>query len=482
MDYDYDLLVLGGGSGGYAAARTGHELGLKTAVVDGSKTLGGLCILRGCMPSKTLIESGNRMRTLRRASEFGLHAEKLAVDVGAIRDRKRRLIGEFADYRQEQLADGRFDLIRAKGRLSGPHSLQLQPGENGDNVEDRTITFGAAVVATGSVVSGVPIPGLEAAGFLTSDDVLEASDLPESIVVLGGGAIALEMAHYLEAIGRNVTIIQRSPRFLKELDHDLSPVVEAAFRERGMKVYTGTKIKNVSRHEDGTKTIAFLHDDGGKQTDLEVTADEIVYALGRDPASAGLGLEEAGVSLRPNGQIETGESMASSVPHIFAAGDVTGPHEIVHIAIEQGEIAANNAAVLLGKLDASQVRTIDYRLKLFGVFSEPEVAAVGLSEQEAAAAGIEFVADNYPFDDHGTSMVMGETHGFVKMLADRKSGEIIGASVVGPEAVDLIHEVVVAMHFRSTAAEFARIPHYHPTLSEIWTYPAESLASETALR
>ncbi len=481
MEHDYDLLVLGGGSGGYAAARTGHELGLKTAVVDGSEPLGGLCILRGCMPSKTLIESGNRMRTLRRAGEFGLRADNLKVDVNAIRERKRKLIGEFADFRQEQLADGRFELIRAKGRFTGPHSLQLLPGEGSGERGDETITFGAAVVATGSVVSRVPIPGLEETGFMTSDDILEASDLPERMIVLGGGAIALEMAHYLEAIGRKVTVIQRSPRFLKELDHDLSPVVEAAFRDRGMEVFTGTKCTGVHREEDGAKTVTFLHDSGGTQREVEVTADEIVYALGRDPASACLGLELAGVSLRPNGQIETGASMASNVPHIFAAGDVTGPHEIVHIAIEQGEIAATNAAVLLGKLDASAQRTIDYRLKLFGVFTDPEVAAVGLSEEEAAAAGIDFVADSYPFDDHGKSLVMGETHGFVKMLADRKTGEIIGASAAGPEAVDLIHEVVVAMHFRATAADFARIPHYHPTLSEIWTYPAENLASKTGL-
>ena len=480
MDHDYDLIILGGGSAGYAAARTGHELGLKTAVVDGSDPLGGLCILRGCMPSKTLIESGNRMRTLRRAAEFGLHADNLRVDVAAIRERKRRLIDEFADYRQGQLTDGRFDLIRARGEFTSPHSPRLLEGEGG-STEDagREITFATAVVATGSVVSQVPIPGLEETGFLTSDDILDAEELPARIIVLGGGAIALEMAHYLEAIGRQVTIIQRSPRFLKEIDHDLSPVVEQAFRERGMGVYVGTSIKSVRKGENGGKSVAFTHHRDGGDEDIEVEADEIVYALGRNPASHGLGLEAAGVTVLPSLQVETGDTMASSVPHIFAAGDVTGPHEIVHVAIEQGEIAAANAAVLLGKLPPDRKRTIDYRLNLFGVFSDPEVAAVGLSEEDAKAAGLNYAAANYPFDDHGKSLVMGETHGFVKLIADRPSGTLLGGCVAGPEAVDLIHEIVVAMHFRATAADLARIPHYHPTLSEIWTYPAEELAEET---
>ncbi|MEM9478572.1 MAG: NAD(P)/FAD-dependent oxidoreductase [Verrucomicrobiota bacterium] len=472
MDYDYDLLILGGGSAGYAAARTGHELGLKTVVVDGAETLGGLCILRGCMPSKTLIESGNRMLSARRASEFGIHTSAPTANVSAIRDRKRSLIGEFAEYRQNQLADGRFDLIRARGAFSDAHTLKLDDGEN------SSLTFATAVVATGSKVTTAPIPGLAESGYLVSDDILEAASLPESLIVLGGGAIALELTHYLEAIGRRVSIIQRSPRFLKELDHDLSPVVEDAFRGRGIDVYTGTSISNVTSTEDGKKQVSFQHGEKG----VIVTADEIVYALGRRATTDGLGLDEVGVILRKNGQIESDHTLATSAPNIFAAGDVTGPHEIVHVAIEQGEAAAINAAVLLGKLPPEKKRSVSYRLKLFGVFCEPQVATVGLSEQEAAAKGMDFATASYPFDDHGKSMVMGETHGFVKMITDKSTGEIIGASVVGPEAADLIHEVVVAMHFKATAQDFLTIPHYHPTLSEIWTYPAEELALTNELK
>lgn len=203
---------------------------------------------------------------------------------------------------------------------------------------------------------------------------------------------------------------------------------------------------------------------------------KILQALGRSPNTDGLSLENAGVEFADDGKkVGTNLQQATSQPHIFAAGDVCGPHEIVHIAIEQGEIAAENAAILLGKSDGSP-REMNYRLKLLGILTHPEVAMVGMSETEAKAEGRAVKADSYPFDDHGKSMVMGETHGFVKLIADAETGEIVGGAVVGPEAVDLIHEIVVAMHFKATAADLAKVPHYHPTLSEIWTYPAEELA------
>ncbi len=470
MDKCYDFLVIGGGSAGYAAARTAHDLGLDTAVVDGAEELGGLCILRGCMPSKSLIESSNRFRAMRRASEFGLRAEGLSVEPGEIIARKRRLIGEFAEYRQGQLADGRFDLIRGTAVFTGPHSVAVTPRGGGT---DETIEFKSALIATGSSVSRVPIAGLEETGYWTSDEVLDTEDLPDSIIVLGGGAIALEMACYLEGLGKEVTVIQRSDQVLSGSDPDIAAALEAALSDRdNMSLHTGTTIREVRRDESGRKTVIFSHEGEEKS----VSATEILYALGRSPNTAGLALDAAGIETeKPGGPISSHPDQRSSVPHIFAAGDVCGPHEIVHIAIEQGEIAAHNAAVHLGVLQA-RPREISYRLKLLGIFTEPEVATVGLSEAEAKAAGHEFATASYPFDDHGKSMIRGEKHGFVKMIADARTGKILGASVVGPEAVEIIHEVVVAMHFHATADEFLKIPHYHPTLSEIWTYPAEELS------
>ena len=469
MSDSFDFVVIGGGSGGYAAARTAHELGMKTAVIDGAETLGGLCILRGCMPSKTLIESSNRFRSMRRGAEFGLHAENLAIDSRKIVARKRELIGEFAEYRQEQLADERFELIRGTAAFVDSHTLEVSLRGSG---EKRTVSFRSAVIATGSNVTRIPLEGLEETGYWISDDVLEAEEIPDSIIVLGGGAIALEMACYLEGLGKEVTVIQRSPHVLTGSDFDVAEAVEGALRERdNFSLFTGTTLKRAFVDEEtGRKAVVFDHGDEEKI----VFADQILQALGRSANSAVVQPENAGVETNRSGKIVCSPTQATSAPHIYAAGDVCGPYEIVHIAIEQGEIAAHNAAVQLGfSKDAPQ--EIDYRLRLYGIFTDPPVGMVGMTELEAQEKGIPHAAATYPFDDHGKSMVMGETHGFVKMIAHTETGEILGAAVIGPEAVELIHELVVAMHFRSTTAEFLKIPHYHPTLSEIWSYPAEDL-------
>lgn len=471
MNKTYDFLVIGGGSAGYAAARSAHDLGLSTAVIDGASELGGLCILRGCMPSKSLIESSNRFRAIRRAPEFGLRVGETAVYSEEIIARKRRLIGEFAEYRQGQLADGRFDLIRGTATFTGPHHVEVTLLEDGSS---EVIEFKTALIATGSSISRVPIQGLEEAGYWTSDEVLDAEILPESVIVLGGGAIALEMACYFEGLGKEVTVIQRGKQLLTGSDPDVAGALATALSEReNLTLYTGTSILDVQQDpESGQKTVIFAHKDGEKS----VSAAEILYALGRSPNTAGLHLEAAGVAVDDaSGRIAAQPDQRTSVPHIFAAGDVCGPHEIVHIAIEQGEIAAHNAGVLLGVEDRP-VREISYRLKLLGIFTDPEVATVGLSEAEARAEGLQFATASYPFNDHGKSMIRGEKHGFVKMIADIHTGKILGASVIGPEAVEIIHEVVVAMYFHSTTNEFLKIPHYHPTLSEIWTYPAEDLS------
>jgi len=463
----FDFIVIGGGSGGYAAARTAHSLGLTVAVVDGAEELGGLCILRGCMPSKTLIESADRNLSIRRASEFGLKATAEGVDVRAIRDRKRVLIDDFAGYRQQQLMDGRFTLHRGYAEFVDAHTLKVSPRDGSAAFEVQGKTF---CIATGSVPNIPPIPGLQETGFWTSDEVLDAESLPESFAVLGGGAIALEMAHYLEGIGRKVTLIQRGKQFLTGFDTECSQVVEQAYQHRGIVCHLGTHIHRVTT-KDGCKHIEYRHG----EEEVSVTVDEILVALGRKPASGGLNLEAAQVSLHKE-KVVVKPTMQTTQPHIFAAGDICSPLDVVHVAIQQGEIAARNAHRLIqGQLVNEEA---DYRLLLFGVFSHPQVASVGASEADLEKAGTPYVSASYPFNDHGKSMCMGETDGFVKMLAHAHTGEILAGICVGPHATELIHEVVVAMHYRSRVQDFLTIPHYHPTLSEIWTYPAEGCADQ----
>jgi len=462
----YDFLIIGGGSAGYAAARTAAELGLNTAVVEGAREIGGLCILRGCMPSKTLIESANRFAAFGRAAEFGLHIGDTGFSAPEIIARKRRLISEFADYRRGQLESGKFDLIRGCAEFIDPHTLSITaPDGNRSILEAAT-----SLIATGSRINPLPVPCLAGSGCLTSDDILDLEKLPASIIVLGAGAIALEMSHYLSALGCDVTIVQRSPQIFKGADEDVALTLRESFEKRGVHIFTDTTLRRVSRDATGSE-VTFGRPG---QPDTVLRAEAVLNALGRHPATAGLGLDRAGVELR-GANVRTSSDQRTNQPHIFAAGDVCGPHEIVHIAIGQGEIAARNAARALGKLGGDVERS-DYRLKLFAIFTEPQVAMVGLTEREAREMGVETRSASYPFADHGKSIVMGETEGFVKLIVARETGKILGAAVIGPHASELIHEVVVAMGFGATAAEFATIPHYHPTLSEIWSYPAEDLA------
>ncbi|HAM73448.1 MAG TPA: pyridine nucleotide-disulfide oxidoreductase [Verrucomicrobiales bacterium] len=459
-----DVAILGGGSAGYAAARTAAAAGLRTVVIEGGEEVGGLCILRGCMPTKALLQAADVLHQARRAATWGLKVSGAGYEYAEVLRRKDRLIQEFADYRRQQLEDGRFTFIRAGARFIDPHTLDL-----GGQGRVRSRYF---IVATGSSLSKPPIAGIEGpgAGCLNSDLALHAERIPESVIVLGGGAVAVEFAQFYRRFGARVTLVQRSPRILREFDADASGVVEGAFRDEGMTVHTGTRLLAAGGMEGGGRFVEFEQEGGTHR----VEAEAIFNGLGRSPNTFGLGLEAAGVDTA-HGRIVTDLSMRTSAPHIFAAGDVAGPYEVVHIAIQQGEVAAHNI------LHPDAQRAMDYRLKTLVVFTDPQVAQVGLSEQEAGERGIPVIAASHPFRDHGKSMIMEALDGFVKLLADPRTGEILGGACVGPMGGELIHEIIVAMARRMTVAELAAVPHYHPTLAEIWTYPAEELASRVPL-
>lgn len=462
---DFDFIVIGGGSAGYAAASTAARLGLTVAVVEGAQDVGGLCILRGCMPSKTLLESSLRAEAIRHAGEFGLRAEYFGPDGAAIRARKRRLIADFAGYRKEQLESGRFAFVRGFAAFVDAHTVEVRLLDGGQ----RRLTARAFLISTGSEITVPPIEGLSEAGFWTSDDVLDTDHIPQSVCFLGGGTIAMELASYYVGLGVPTIVIQRSPRILKELDADLAEVVAETFVKRGGTLYCETKLQRVERSETG-KVVHFEH----QGQPMKVEAEQIVAALGRQPTTSKLALDRAGVATE-GPRIPTGLDQRSNVPHIFAAGDVCGPYEIVHLAVTQGEISARNLARQLGRLKTPEEQ-MDYRTKLFAAFTYPKAAFVGLTEAECIEQGIDYVTAKYPFNDHGKSLVRGETEGFVKLIAARDTRVLLGAACVGPEASELIHETAVALHFRATAGDLLRVPHYHPTLSEIWTYPAEELA------
>jgi pyruvate/2-oxoglutarate dehydrogenase complex dihydrolipoamide dehydrogenase (E3) component len=454
--FHHDLIVVGAGSAGYAAACTARDVGCNVALVD-TGPLGGLCILRGCMPSKTLLASSDALQDAREAGVLGIDVDGARADVPFIVARKRELVRGFAEYRIEGIEE--FSLYLGAARFISPTQLRV-----GESTLLETEKF---IIATGSVVKPTLVPGLQETGCVDSDAVLELEKIPESVVVLGGGYTACELGQYLARMGASTTMLIRSGHLLTESDDDVGDALTHYFCEEGIEVVTHASLLSAQRR-GSEKIVRYLH--GG--TEREAAGAEIFYALGRMPNVAGLDLDKAGVVCEPGGAITVDRRLQTSNPKIHAVGDVTGEYMLVHVAIYQGEVAARNACLNVNE-------TADYSLvAAHTVFSDPQVAAVGMSEKELQRKRIGYVSGKYAFAEHGKAMCLGKTKGFVKMMADRVSGRILGAAVIGPQGSELIHEVIVAMRFEATVDQFMRIPHLHPTLAEIWTYPAEMCASQ----
>jgi pyruvate/2-oxoglutarate dehydrogenase complex dihydrolipoamide dehydrogenase (E3) component len=455
-----DFLVIGGGSAGYNAARVASGLGLKTIVVDGARELGGLCILRGCMPSKTLLYMGEILHLAQKGKTFGLKIPSARADMQAIHARKLKIIAEFAESRVQQLKKGKFALIRAHARFLDAHTVGLS---NGTKVRAKHILIG-----TGSKVS-VPaaVPGLVGAKFWTSDEVLELDFIPKDVLVLGGGIVACELAQFLNRIGTRVTLIQRSPNILRDHSEDASDVVQKAFADEGIELFAGTKLERITQDRRGT-AVTFIHD--GKRVTRR--AGHLFNALGREPNTAGLDLSAAGVRTKPNGQIIINRWQQTTAPHIYAAGDCSGPHEIVHVAIQQGELAARHAA------GVKKLKPIDHGLLLNVVFTDPQLATIGVLERELEEKDVKYLTASYPFNDHGKSILMDANYGYVKVIAEPQRGRILGAEIVGKDAGELIHAFSGPLAMRATVFDLLRAPWYHPTLAEIVTYPLEEIAEQ----
>ena len=449
--HEFDLCVLGAGSAGFAAATTARSIGKSVALADGMGSLAGLCILRGCMPSKTLLRSAEVAHLARKGPALGVHPGDVRVDVPEIIARKNRIIKSFADERELGIRE--FPLFLGEPKFVGPAELEA----GGHRIRAKRF-----VVATGSVIEVPAIAGLREVGFVTSDDVLDLARLPASMIVLGAGAVGVELAQYLARVGVRVTIVQRSATLLSSEDQDVGITLRECFEHEGINVRTGTKLIRVDR-VGGLKRVVF-ESEGVEEA---VEADEILAALGRKPNVDGFGFEAAGIEYHRHG-VKTDRFLRTTNPHAFAAGDVTGFHELVHVAVYGGQLAARNAF-------SHSPRALDYDLVCArAVFTDPQVAIAGLTERECIKRGIPYAKASFPFDDLGKAITADLTAGFIKMLS-ALDGRILGVTIVGAEASDLIHEAIALIYFKAKCHDVMEMPHLHPTLAEIITYPAEEL-------
>ena len=417
------------------------------------------------MPTKTLLRSAEVAQLAREADQLGIGLPAPVIDWPMVRARKDALVAEFARFRWES-ARGleNVDIINGRAEFIGPHAVRIGR---------REITADRFAITTGSEIAVPPLPGLAEVGHIDSDSAQLLDELPQSLLVIGGGAVALEFAQLFSRLGVAVTVIQRSGHVLSGMDEAIGTALAGYFEDEGIRVVTGASIEHFDRTATGAKQVTVRTGDGVRK----FSADEVLVALGRRPATADLGLEAAGVATQRD-WILVNTKMETSQPHIYAAGDCIGPEvgplQVVHTAVQQGEIIGNNAA---GRPAAE----FDLRVVPLAVFTDPAVGSVGLTEREARSRYPSVLVAQETFEDQGKALTMGQNKGFVKMIADGVSGELLGVHVLGPEGPDLIHEAVVAMHYRATVQDFCRIPHLHPTLAEIMIEPAEMLASQLSL-
>lgn len=465
--YPYDLIVIGGGSAGHAAARNACVLGLRTALVEHAEVLGGLCVLAGCMPSKILIETANRMRAIRDAHRFGIRVEAPALDEDALRKRLRELVGNFQKYRVEEMQDGSYELVRGSASFMNPHQIEVSCPD----ASPRRMEAAAFIIATGSCPAIPDVPGLAGTPYWTSRDVVRLPPVPQRLAVVGAGAIGMECAHLFEGLGTSeLTVVTRDSSVLGRIDPDVSAGLEEASRSRGIRFFKNTELSAV-RHENNVFHLTLK----GEAASLE--ADALLMATGRKPNTDRMRLEEIGVALE-NGSIIIDERCATSVGHIFAAGDCASPVPVVHLAVRQGEVAACNVARLVR--EGRMMSTTEWHrdTAMSGWFTEPQSVQIGHTEDVLRENGLHVISSRVDYTDHGKGMIKGVTHGFVKLLADAETGRLLGAAALGPAVIETCHSVSTAIHAGLTVREYLALPHYHPTLAEAWSRAADALADK----
>lgn len=444
---EFDLGILGAGPGGYVAAIRAAQLGLKTALVE-KDAVGGVCLNRGCIPTKALLKAAEVVALIRRSEEFGVSVGQVTLDFKKVMARKNQVIERLRKGIEFLVGRNKVELVRGVGSIAGTGQIAVK-GESGERVLKCT----NILIATGSRPKS--LPGLTPDGktILTSDHMMILEEVPPTLAIIGAGAIGVEFASMFSAFGSKVTLIEALPAVLPLEDEDVSAELTRAFKKRGIKVFTGAQVAQV--REVGGQAEIKLSVKGKEET---VTASKVLVSVGRAPVTDGLGLEKLGVALE-KGAIKVDQWQQTSQPRIYAIGDVTGRWLLAHVASAEGVVAVERIA---GK----NIAPVNYEAIPCCTYSEPQVASLGLSEKKAVERGIKVKVGKFPFMASGKAIANGATEGFVKVVADEKHGEILGVQMVGAEATELIAEVGLAKALECTASEIARTIHAHPTLSE----------------
>jgi dihydrolipoamide dehydrogenase len=450
MEAPYDIVIIGGGPGGYVAAIRAAQRGARVALVEKDR-LGGACLNRGCIPTKAMVRDAEVYRDAA-SGVYCVDAEGgFRVNFGRLMARKRAVVDTLVSGVAHLMTAHRIRVVSGAARIAAPGRVAVQTPEGALELAARAI-----IIATGSAPAEVPIPGNDLSGVMTSDGLLELEQQPQSLVVVGGSVVGVEFACLFDALGTQVSIVGRQT-FLRDAEQQLAKRLRTMLSRRGMAINIGLEFESITQAEDGLLHVNYRQ--RGKSQYAE--GDVVLLATGRQPYIEGLGLAALGVRL--NGRaIAVDEYLQTSVPGIYAVGDCIGGYMLAHVASYEGEVAVDN---ILGNR-----RAADYRVVPNCIFTMPEIADVGLTEEQAKAAGIPVKVSRFPFNVNGRALAMGEAEGQIRMLcaqeADDRGGRVLGVHIMGPHASDLIAEAALAMQLGATAEQIARTIHAHPTVPE----------------
>ncbi|UCF28678.1 MAG: dihydrolipoyl dehydrogenase [Chloroflexota bacterium] len=448
---NYDVVVIGAGPAGYVCAIRAAQLGQKTAIID-KQWLGGVCLNIGCIPSKSLLKNAEVAHTLRaRGKEFGFSLENLTFDYGVAVKRSRRVSDRLTKGVGFLMKKNKIDVYMGTAKFTAKDTLEVTDTDGGI----ETLQANDVVIATGASVFVPPGWEIDGESILTYIEAILQERLPDSVIVIGSGAIGVEFATIWNSYGVEVTIVEMLPNIVPLEDEEVSKELEKAFKKQGINVLTNHKVTNLSAKNGGVEVVV---ESSGEEKPL--AADQALVAIGVKPNSQNLGLDVAGVNLNDQGMVEIDDRMATNIPGIWAIGDVTGKLMLAHVGSAQGIVCAENIA-------GAETTILDYEMLPKVTFSTPQVASFGMTEQAAKERGYEVNVGRFPFQANGKALGLGESTGWVKIITDAKYGEILGAHMIGPEVTELLPELTLAQMMEITTAEIARNVHAHPTLSEM---------------